>query len=64
MSDSKSYCILHIDVYQGKNASNVGVHPDFVSLGTTQKAVMNVVYSMGINADPSAAARHIAMNNR
>ena len=64
LSDAREYCILHIDVYQGKNSSNVGIHPDLIGLGTTQKAVMNAVYQMGLNDDTSADARHIAMDNR
>jgi Transposase IS4 len=40
---SKTYFIHHIDVYQGANASNVGVHRALRSMPRTQKAVLNAV---------------------
>ena len=64
MSDAKCYCILHIDVYQGKNAANTGIAPALVDLGTTQKAMMNAVYSLGLQNDPRSKRHHIAMDNR
>ena len=63
----KALLVLRIDgciTLLGKNASNVGVHDSLVGLGTTQKAVMNAVYSLDLHKDESADARHIAMDNR
>jgi hypothetical protein len=40
---SSNYCIFHLDVYQGKNAKNIGIHPAIQDLPTTQKAAMNAV---------------------
>jgi hypothetical protein len=43
LAGSKSYIIYHIDVYQGKNASNVGIEESCHNLPTTMKAVVNAV---------------------
>ena len=43
LAGSKSYIIYHIDVYQGKNASNIGIDPRCHNLPTTMKAVVNAV---------------------
>jgi Transposase IS4 len=42
MACSQSYFIHHIDVYQGANANNVGIHRAVRAMPTTQKAVLNV----------------------
>jgi Transposase IS4 len=39
LAGSKSYIIYHINVYQGKNSSNVGIDPKCFNLPTTMKAV-------------------------
>ncbi len=44
--------IYHIDVYQGKNATNPHIAKEAWSLPTTQKAVINAVVSSGISTDP------------
>ncbi|CAB9498182.1 unknown protein [Seminavis robusta] len=59
---SKTYAILHIDVYQGRNAKNIGIDESIQDLPTTQKAVMNSV--MSTFGDDGGGSRHIAMDNR
>lgn len=44
MAGSSSHIIYHMDVYQGKNATNVGIAPQFTNMPTTMKAVMNSVH--------------------
>jgi Transposase IS4 len=63
MACSKTYFIHHMDVYQGKNASNVGVDRSIRSLPTTMKAVLNAVLSTGMHLE-THGARHIALDNR
>jgi Transposase IS4 len=63
LSGSRNYQILHIDVYQGKNSNNVGIHKELIDLPTTQKAVANAAYSLGLDKKVDGA-RHIAMDNR
>ncbi|CAB9500921.1 expressed unknown protein [Seminavis robusta] len=58
---SSTYAIFNIDVYQGRNATNVGIDESIQDLPTTQKAVMNAVMS---TFDDGGGARHIAMDNR
>jgi Transposase IS4 len=59
---SKSYAILHLDVYQGRNATNVGIKPYLHDLPTTQKATMNAVISaLGVE---ERGARHVSIDNR
>ena len=43
MADAKYYFIYHLDVYQGKNKSNVDVHHEARRLPTTQKVVANAI---------------------
>ena len=49
MACAVTYAILHIDVYQGKNARNIGIHPDVKDLPTSQKAVANACYRMKLH---------------
>ncbi|CAB9508431.1 unknown protein [Seminavis robusta] len=63
-SCAASYCILHLDVYQGRNVTEVGIHKDLVGLPTTQKAPMNAMYALGLHLDTSSAPRHMALDNR
>jgi Transposase IS4 len=60
---SLTYFIHHLDVYQGANATNVGIHRAVRSLPTTQKAVLNAVLSTDMHNEVHGA-RHIAMDNR
>jgi len=41
--------IYHIDVYQGKNATNAHVVEEAWNLPTMQKTIMNVIVLSGIN---------------
>ena len=50
-------------MYQGKNKSNVDVHPNARKLPTTQKAVANAILRTKINNDEDGS-RHLFMNNR
>ena len=61
MADSKYYFIYHLDVYQGKNKSNVDVHHEARNLPTTQKAVANAILQTKINNDKNGC-RHIFMD--
>eukprot|EP00956_Cyclotella_meneghiniana_P008474 scaffold11429_cov48-Cyclotella_meneghiniana.AAC.4 len=54
--------IYHIDVYQGKNATNAFIAKEAWGLPTTQKAVVNAVISSGIANDPDGM-REIYMDN-
>jgi hypothetical protein len=62
-ADSSEYFILHLDVYQGKNASNVGIDDALIGLPTTQKAVANALHSLGLHLSVDGM-RHISMDNR
>jgi hypothetical protein len=62
-ADSKNYFILHLDVYQGKNAANIGIHDSIVDLPTTQKAVANALHALGLHLSTDGM-RHISMDNR
>ena len=64
MADASSYHIYNVDVYQGKNASNIDIHPSIETLPTTQKAVLNAVISMGLAEKCTDGARHVTMDNR
>jgi len=56
------YFIYHIEVYQGKNAENIGIPEEIQDIPTTQKAVMNAVISSGIGKDTSVSCR-LCMDN-
>ena len=66
LAGSKSYIIYHIDVYQGRNASNVGIHPECRNLPTTMKAVMNACLGSKFSegSDDVNGYRCIALDNR
>ncbi len=55
--------IYHLNVYQGKNASNAFIAQEEWHLPTTQKAVVNAVLSSGIINRPDGM-REIYMDNR
>jgi Transposase IS4 len=63
MACSRSYFIHHLDVYQGANATNVGIHRAVRKLPTTQKAVLNAVLTTKMHQEVNGA-RHIALDNR
>jgi hypothetical protein len=55
--------IYHIDVYQGKNATNVFIAEEASLLPTTQKAVVNAIVSCGLANEPDGI-RELYMDNR
>jgi hypothetical protein len=55
--------IYHIDVYQGKNATNAHIDEEAWTLPTTQKAVVNAIVSSGISTDPDGM-HELYMDNR
>ena len=57
------YFIVHLDVYQGKNAENINIPEAIQKMPTTQKAVVNSVIQSGIGLDPDGK-RRIFMDNR
>jgi len=57
------YFIMHLDVYQGKNAANIGIPNEIRHLPTTQKAVINAIIAAGLGKDPDGL-RCLFMDNR
>ena len=55
--------IYHLDVYQGKNATNAFIATEAHNLPTTQKAVVNAIVLSGIANEPNGM-REIYMDNR
>jgi hypothetical protein len=64
MACSKSYFIMHADVYQRKNSCNVGIHPSIRSLPTTQNAVLNSAIALGLHHKKNHGARYVSLDNR
>ena len=62
-TEPNRYIIMHLDIYQEKNARNVDIHPEAVSLGTTMKAVVNAVCQLDLANDPKGS-RIFALDNR
>ena len=62
MASSSSYAILHLDVYQGANATNSYIRPSIHRFPTTMKAVLNVCYGLGLNKE-TQGMHHISMDN-
>ena len=50
------YFILHCDVYQGKNAENIGIPDEITKLPTTQKAVVNSFIQSKLGNDPNISS--------
>jgi hypothetical protein len=48
LADSSTYAILHLDVYQGRNATNVNIDSRCLNLPTTMKAVVNAVFQTNL----------------
>ena len=63
MASSRSYAILHIDVYQGKNATNSYIREEAKKLPTTMKAVVNACYALELHKGTNGF-RHLFMDNR
>jgi len=66
LAGSVSHIIYHIDVYQGRNAANIGICEEFVNLPTTMKAVLNAVYQSNIGEGGSDVGgyRVVSLDNR
>jgi hypothetical protein len=58
-----AYFIVHCDVYQGKNAANIGIPNEIQNLPTTQKAVVNSIIQSKLAKDPDGI-RCLFMDNR
>jgi hypothetical protein len=63
LSCSRTYSILHLDVYQGKNGNNIGVNKAIQDFPTTQRAVLNALYSRKFHQE-TGGYRHLAADNR
>ena len=63
LASSRSYAILHLDVYQGKNATNSYIREEAKKLPTTMKAVVNACYALELHKETNGF-RHLAMDNR
>jgi hypothetical protein len=66
LAGSKSYIIYHIDVYQGRNAANIGIDEACINLPTTMKAVANAVIKsqLGNGCDDVNGYRVVSLDNR
>ena len=66
LAGAKTYIIYHIDVYQGKNASNVYIEPCCMNLPTTMKAVANAVHHSEVHKGSNMVNgfRTISLDNR
>ena len=62
-NSDKWYFIIHIDVYQGKNAANIGVPEELKTMPTTQKAVVNAILTSKLENEPNGK-RRMFMDNR
>ena len=58
-----AHFIVHCDVYQGKNAANIGIPNEIQNLPTTQKVVVNSIIQSKLGKDPDGI-RHVFMDNR
>lgn len=66
LAGSTTFLIYHIDVYQGKNAANIGIFEPAINLPTTMKAVVNAVVmsNLGDGSDEENGYRVISLDNR
>jgi Transposase IS4 len=66
LAGSQSYLIHHMDVYQGKNDSNVGVAESCWNLPTTMKAVVNAAVKCNLakGSNDTNGYRIISLDNR
>ena len=56
-NNHEKYFIYHLDVYQGKNAANIGIPAEIQDMPTTQKAVVNAMIQSGISKDVNGMRR-------
>ena len=52
-ASSGMYFIHHLDIYQGKNATNAFIAAEAHNLPTTHKAVVNAIVLSGIASEPN-----------
>lgn len=66
LAGSASRIIYNVDVYQGKNASNVGIAKEFHNLPTTMKVVLNAVLQTKLcnDGDDVDGYRVLSLDNR
>ena len=64
LADTKTYAVLHVDVYQGKNPRDINIHDEAKGLPTTQKAVVNAVMQTHLHTETRGGYRHISLDNR
>jgi Transposase IS4 len=66
LAGSSTYIIYHIDVYQGKNAANIGIDANCINLPTTMKAVVNAVIKSELSrgSNDRQGYRVISLDNR
>eukprot|EP00957_Ditylum_brightwellii_P061333 4655330-Ditylum_brightwellii.AAC.1 len=62
LADGNYYSIQHTDVYQGRNASNIDIHPQVPNLPTTLKATVNACYQSQMENNPNGAQMLYADN--
>ena len=60
---SEKFFTIHLDVYQGKNAANIGIPGEIQTLPTTQNAVINAIMQSKIANDPNGK-RCVFMDSR
>ena len=60
--NDKYYFIYNIDMYKGKNKSNIDINPYLHKPPTTQKYVYNVRLKIGI-ANDNDGSRHLYIDN-
>ena len=53
IADSKHYFIYHLDVYQGNNQANVGIHLRERFIPTTPKSAANAILKTQIAINPN-----------
>ena len=63
LADSKDYFIYHLDVYPGKNKSDIYLYPSIRHLPTTQKAIADAILKSQIGNDIDGC-RYLFMDNR
>jgi len=64
LADARTYAVLHVDVYQGKNPRDINIHEAAKGLPTTQKAVVNAVMQTQLHTETRAGYRHLSLDNR
>ena len=63
LCDSKKYFISHLDVYQGKNGTDIHEVEQVRGMASTQKAVANAIITANLSNDP-CGYREVYCDNR